>query len=204
MAENLEPIEPFDEVAFAEKLARSLEGLFTAPPLPPDRIEKLIAFGARLSRVSREINLTRILDPEAMAVRHFLDSYQLLHVLRESRGPVVDIGSGGGVPGIPLAIFRPDLRVVLIDGTAKKVRYLADWIRELSLSNAAAFHARAEEFLRKKEAVSYALVTRAAVKPRSMMEILHYAGTVAEKLIFMEGEAGPETGRSVIDRKSVV
>ncbi|MHC4945201.1 MAG: 16S rRNA (guanine(527)-N(7))-methyltransferase RsmG [Planctomycetota bacterium] len=152
-------------------------------------------FGAWLAEASLTINLTRILDPEDMAVRHFLDSYQLLKVLKKVKDPVLDAGCGGGVPGIPLAIFRRDIRVVMVDGTAKKIRYVKEWIEALKLQNASAFAERAEEHLRKKR--YHAIISRAAVKPESMFEILGSTGPVASRLIFMEGAAGKEKARQL-------
>jgi 16S rRNA (guanine527-N7)-methyltransferase len=190
------PAGTFDAKAFSKRLMEAIIDLFTSPPLPRDRAELLVAFGVRLAEASRSINLTRILDPNDMAVRHFLDAYHLLTVLKGTRGPVLDVGCGGGVPGIPLAIFRKNLHLVLIDGTAKKIRYVAQWLEELRLKNAKALHARVEEHLKIH---SYAAaITRAAVKPARLLEILSTTGPVVDRLIFMEGAKGEETARTVI------
>jgi 16S rRNA (guanine527-N7)-methyltransferase len=190
----------FDAKLFSKRLMETLEGLFISPPLPRDRLDKLVAFGTRLAQASRQINLTRILDPEDMAIRHFLDTYQLLNALKGVQGLVLDAGCGGGIPGIPLAIFRQNLPVAMIDGTAKKIRLVVQWIKELGLSNAMASHARAEEHLKNH---SYAaVITRAAIKPLKMMEILSATGPVVNHVIFMEGAQGKAKVREMLEPAS--
>ena len=184
---------PFDRDAFVHALREAVTRDFAEVKLPEDRMEKLVHYGALLVEASRTVNLTRILDPQDVSLKHFLDTSHLLPLLRGARGPVVDIGTGGGVPGIPLAILRGDLTVHLIDGTAKKIKLLKAWIEELELSNAEAFHVRAEERLRK---IRYPVgVLRAAVKPAAMMEILAGTGPALGRILFMEGRDGPERAR---------
>ena len=129
------------------------------------------------------------------AVRHFLDTFQLIPLLEGITGPVLDAGTGGGIPGLPLAIFRPDLEVVMIDGTAKKIVYVREWAKALGLEKAGAHHARVENHLK---TFGYdALICRAAVKPATMMEILNTTGPCVKDLIFMEGAKGKETARKI-------
>lgn len=187
---------PFDPEAFTRDLKAAVEKAFQGSGLPPDRVDRLAAFGVRLAEASQSVNLTRILDPAAMAVSHFLDSSHLLPLLKAKDSPVLDIGTGGGVPGMPLAILRRDLDVVMIDGTAKKIRFIRRWIAELELRNATALHARAEEHLRSHR--YSAAVLRAAVKPAAMMEILARAGPSLRRVIFMEGAKGQETAREIL------
>jgi 16S rRNA (guanine527-N7)-methyltransferase len=158
-------------------------------------VEKLVSFGILLAEASASVNLTRILDPEKMAVSHFLDTSHLLPLLKHPKGPILDIGCGGGIPGLPLAVLRRDLKVVMIDGTGKKIAFLKEWIRELEIRNAEAVHARAEEHL--KHFTYPVAVLRAAVKPVKMMEILLATGPSLGTLLFMEGEKGPERARSI-------
>ena len=88
--------EDFDAKDFALALEKALGEAFSGIALADKAAAKLIAFGVRLAETSRSINLTRILDPEGMAVRHFLDTYPLLQVLDEPAGPLLDMGTGGG------------------------------------------------------------------------------------------------------------
>ena len=153
-------------------------------------------YGVRLAAASSQVNLTRILDGRGMAVRHFLDTYHLLPVLKEVNGPVLDMGTGGGVPGLVLAILRKDLRVVMIDGTGKKVRFLQDWIMELKIKNATALHARVEEHLRRHR---YAVgISRAAIKPAALMEYLMRTGPALKRIVFLEGSRGKEKAQEIM------
>jgi len=94
------------------------------------------------------MNLTRITDPEEVAVKHFIDSIAPAAMI-DSGSRVLDIGSGGGFPGIPLKIFNPTISVALIDASRKKVSFLKHIIRKLKLQNICALHVRAEDLVRK-------------------------------------------------------
>ena len=106
-------------------------------------MKKISRFAEILSDWNKRINLTAISDPEEVAVKHFLDSMAALPFIPE-KGRLLDIGSGGGFPGLVLAIFRPSLQVTSIDGIRKKVSFQQHIIRTLCLKNAVALHARAE------------------------------------------------------------
>ena len=98
-----------------------------------------------LLATNRVMNLTRIADPDDAQIRLLADSLDLLRLIPENARTLVDIGSGGGVPGLPLAIARPDLRVTLVDATAKKVRFLDETVSAIGLDRVAAVQGRAEE-----------------------------------------------------------
>ena len=97
-----------------------------------------------LSNWNRSYNLTAVRNPEAMVTKHVLDS---LSIARFVQGPkVVDIGTGAGFPGVPLALSRPDLQVCLLDANLKKIRFVRHLIAELALKNVTAVHRRAEHY----------------------------------------------------------
>lgn len=98
-----------------------------------------------LIEANRVVNLTRIDAPQEAATLHVADALTLLPHLPPIGASLADLGSGGGVPGIPLAIVRPDLRVTLVDATRKKVDAAAGIAAALGLSNVAALHARFEQ-----------------------------------------------------------
>lgn len=97
-----------------------------------------------LLRWNHTTNLTAITDPLDIAVKHLADSISPASDIGK-RGVVLDIGSGGGFPGIPLKIANPGLTVTLIDASRKKVSFMRHVIRHLNLTGITALHARAEE-----------------------------------------------------------
>ena len=110
----------------------------------PDAVQhKLLAFRDLLLKWNRTYNLTALRDPEQVVSHHLLDSLAILpHV---GGGALLDVGSGGGLPGIPLAIARPELAVTLVDTVQKKTTFLQQAAIELGLKNVAVHHARVEE-----------------------------------------------------------
>lgn len=113
--------------------------------LPADAEERLLAYLALLGKWNAAYNLTAIRDPEQMVVRHLLDSLSLVpHVPAETS--VVDVGTGGGLPGFVLALARPDCRFTLLDSNGKKVRFLRQAIAELKVVNATAVQSRVEAY----------------------------------------------------------
>ena len=94
---------------------------------------------------NQRMNLTRITDRAAAEVQHVGDALTLLPFLPAGPIALVDVGSGGGVPGIPLAIARPDARVMLVESTKKKAAFLKSAVAELGLGNVSVSEWRAEE-----------------------------------------------------------
>ncbi len=100
---------------------------------------------------NRKMNLTAITDPEGVTVKHFYDSLLLLKAVELPEGAsLIDVGTGAGFPGIPVAIARPDVKLTLLDSLNKRLVFLAEVCRELGIS-AEIRHARAEEGGRQKE-----------------------------------------------------
>ena len=111
--------------------------------LPADAQTKLLAFRDLLLKWNKTYNLTALRDPEQAIPLHLLDSLAILpHV---GNGALLDVGSGGGLPAIPLAIVRPELSVSMVDTVQKKTTFLQQAVIELGLTNAAVYHARVEK-----------------------------------------------------------
>ena len=106
--------------------------------------QQLLAFIDLLAKWNKTYNLTAVRDPEQMVARHLLDSLSILPYLDAAR--VLDIGTGAGLPGIPLALARPGLRVTLLDSNAKKIRFITQAVHELGLDNIEVVHTRVEDF----------------------------------------------------------
>jgi 16S rRNA (guanine527-N7)-methyltransferase len=114
--------------------------------LEPEMQRKLEAFVTLLSKWNRTHNLTAIRDPQQMITHHLLDALAVLpHLPQRPRLRVLDVGTGGGVPGIPLAIARPDASFALLDSNRKKASFVTQAKVELDLRNVEILVSRIEE-----------------------------------------------------------
>jgi len=112
-------------------------------PLTERQIDSFALFLQELSRWNKRLNLTSLDDELEIVVKHFLDSLTpLVHI--GMGGFILDIGSGAGLPGIPMKITRPDLRLLLLESRSRKVAFLNNVIRLLKLKNTRAIQQRAE------------------------------------------------------------
>ena len=112
--------------------------------LDDEQIEAFLLYLRELKRWNRRLNLTSVVEEREIVVRHFLDSL----VPERFLGPewrIVDLGSGAGFPGIPLKLARPDLSVLLVDSSMRKVAFERHIIRTLGLQGIEALHARGED-----------------------------------------------------------
>jgi len=127
----------------AEKLSAGLLELFSTP-VDPEQLGQLLAYQELLIRWNKTYNLTAIRDPEQMVTRHLLDSVSVKPWI--GKGPLLDAGTGAGLPGIPLAIMCPKLQVILLDSAGKKVHFLRQVARQLVLPNIHPVQARLESW----------------------------------------------------------
>ena len=107
-------------------------------------LEKILQYLHLLDKWNQAYNLTAIRDIDAMVTRHILDSLAILPWVKGSQ--LLDVGTGAGLPGIPLALARPDLQVVLLDSNGKKIRFLQEVKRVLSLVNVDIIQTRVENY----------------------------------------------------------
>lgn len=126
----------------AEILAAGIEQLDLV--LTESTQQQLLRFLQLLEKWNQSYNLTSITDAEPMVIKHLLDSLAILPWIKG--GLVLDVGSGAGIPGIPLAVCLPGINFTLLDTNGKKVRFMRQAISELNLTNVAALQSRIETF----------------------------------------------------------
>lgn len=142
-----------------------------------------------LLAANERMNLTRIVDRDEARVQHVGDALTLLPYLPPGAHRLADVGSGGGVPGIPLAIIRPDVSVTLIESIGKKAAFLEEAVRELGLSNVTVWRGRAEAWAGERFDV---VTCRAVAAMAKLLEWCRPLVAPGGKLLAMKGPKLPE------------
>jgi 16S rRNA (guanine527-N7)-methyltransferase len=166
----------------AEQLARGLAALGVDLPAPTQ--VKLLAFAALLGKWNKVYNLTALRGETQVISHHLLDSLAVLPHLGAAKR-LADIGSGGGLPGIPLAIARPDCAFTLLDANAKKTRFVTQAVGELALKNVDVVQARVENY-RPVEKFD-TLVTRAFSSIADMLNNAQHLCAPGGRFLAMKG-----------------
>lgn len=115
-----------------------------------EQISKFYKYMNMLIEWNEKINLTAIIEPNEIILKHFIDSLTIYKDI-PNNSSVVDVGTGAGFPGIPLAIMNESLKITLVDSLNKRLIFLQEVINELNLKNVELVHARAEEFGQNKK-----------------------------------------------------
>jgi 16S rRNA (guanine527-N7)-methyltransferase len=110
-------------------------------------LELMTDHAIALLETNRLMNLTAILDPKEIAVKHFLDSWRVTRMVPLVARSILDLGSGGGFPGLPIAMAEPDCSMILCESIGKKAKFLEELVAKLKLKNVRVVHERAEDFL---------------------------------------------------------
>lgn len=118
--------------------------------LDEEKIIKFYNYMKILLEWNEKINLTAITEPEEVILKHFVDSLTIAKYINQ-QDTLVDVGTGAGFPGIPLKIYRDDIKITLVDSLNKRINFLNEVITSLNLKNIEAIHSRAEEFGRNKK-----------------------------------------------------
>jgi 16S rRNA (guanine527-N7)-methyltransferase len=157
--------------------------------------KKLLNFLELLEKWNRAYNLTAVRDPEQMVPRHLLDSLTVLPYLQGPR--VLDIGTGAGLPGIPLALARPDLEFTLLDSNAKKTRFATQALHELGLKNVSVVQERVEKF--HPETKFDTLIARAFASIPDMLAASRHLCAPRGRFLVMKGVFPQEELAAVTD-----
>ena len=155
---------------------------------------QLLNYLSLLKKWNKAYNLTAITETDKMITHHLLDSLSVAPYINGYR--IVDVGSGAGLPGIPLAIYFPDKQFTLIDSVGKKVRFMQHAVRELGLKNIEIVQTRAEEYQTPErfDIMIARAVAAVEVLVNIARQLLHPQG----KLLMMKSEDAPLPGYRVI------
>lgn len=151
--------------------------------LPPDAAPRLLEFLRLLEKWNQAYNLTAVRDPEQMVTRHLLDS---LAVMPYVRGPqILDIGTGAGLPGLPLALALPATHFTLLDSNAKKTRFVTQTAHALGLANVDVAQTRVEKFQPAEKFTT--LLTRAFASIPDMLAATRHLCAPGGRWLAMKG-----------------
>lgn len=159
--------------------------------VPGESIEPLLQFMDELLRWNRKVNLTAITDPEQALEKHLVDSLTLLPLVERGER-LLDVGSGGGFPGIPIKITCPALEVVTVDAVAKKINFQRHAARILKLEGFRALHARIEDLPRVHGMAAYfdVVVSRAFASLTDFADLALPCLAPEGRLVAMKGAEG--------------
>lgn len=155
---------------------------------------KLLDFSSMLLQENKKFNLTAIVEPYEVLIKHLIDSLSASRLIPQGAA-VVDIGSGAGLPGLPIAIARADCKVTLIDSLAKRVNFMAKVAAELGLDNVVCLHRRAEDIGLLRESYDIGLARAVASLPVLIEYVVPYL-KVGGRLIAYKSEAEEEIAGS--------
>ena len=164
-------------------------------PLTAEQIGQFSVYHEMLLDWNTRMNLTALTAPEDVAVKHIIDSLTAYDAaLFDGERTLIDVGTGAGLPGIPLAVYAPHLTVTLLDSLNKRVRFLTEVTAAMGLPNVRCIHARAEEAARTAEhrAAYDIVVSRAVARLPVLLEYTLPFVRVGGTLLALKGRAYAE------------
>lgn len=156
--------------------------------LSAEKQAQLIQYLQLLQKWNKTYNLTAITNFEKMISYHLLDSLSVTSYLTGDH--IVDVGSGAGLPGIPLAIYFPEKRFTLMDSVGKKTRFIAQAVRELGIQNVQVFNGRAEEY--QTPHCFDTMIARAVASVDTLVSISKHLLKANGQLMLMKSDASQE------------
>ena len=153
--------------------------------LDEEQIKKFELYLKELNEWNKRINITSIRDDYEIIIKHFIDSlFPIKYINPEAK--LLDLGSGGGFPGIPLKIYEPNLKLFLVDSSKKKVYFLKHMVRSLSLSGGKVINKRGEELPSLNERYDF-IISRSFSKLDKFLRISNRVLDERGKIIAMKG-----------------
>ena len=167
--------------------------------LTPNQLGKFAEFAVELKKWNKKINLTAITDDRDIVLKHFVDSLLLMKAIGRV-GKLLDIGSGGGFPSIPLKIIYPKLTIVSVDAVEKKILFQRHVARTLGLHEFSAVHARGEELSGKYAGHFDWIVSRAFSDIPTFVKIAKPLLAVNGRMVAMKGKRGSEEAAAAVEQ----
>ena len=153
-----------------------------------ERVDKFVALTAYMLEENEKYNLTAIKEPDKIILNHYADCAALAKILPKGAS-IADIGCGAGFPTLPVAILRPDLKILGVDSTAKRINYVSSAAKLLGLSNVSAICDRAEDLGKREYRESFDVVTaRAVATLRVLTELCLPLVKIGGRMIAMKGK----------------
>ena len=152
--------------------------------------KKFVKYYDFLIEENKKFNLTAITDFEQVILKHFIDSVLPINEIKHN-AKIVDVGTGAGFPGIPIKILRDDVDILLVDSLEKRIKFLNELIKLLSLKKIKTLHSRAEDIGNNRETFDVSL-SRAVAKVNTLSEYLIPYVKVGGKIIMYKGKNSEE------------
>ena len=158
--------------------------------IPAAQQQQLLNFIQLLQKWNKVYNLTSIREAHKMVDLHLLDSLVILPFFQQQTDihRVLDVGTGGGIPGIPLAVCLPDIEFVLLDARSKKIRFLQTVIAQLGLTNVTAVHSRVEDYQVEEGDKFDRIISRAFASLEDMLTLTRHLCAKQGKFLAMKGQ----------------
>lgn len=176
---------PDTPLASLDELRAAMTWAFQGIEIEPRVLDDYAVHARLLLETNREVNLTAIVDPREMAAKHYLDSWRVTQYVPLFGKSVLDLGSGAGFPGLPIAVAERETRMTVLDSTRKRVDFLETSIAKLASKNAKAVWARGEDHLAKSP-VDVVLM-RAVSSVRENVRTLRKVRHALKDLVMLKG-----------------
>lgn len=183
--EDDEPPGPDVPAPPLEELRAALAWAFDGEAIPPELLDRFAQHAQLLLEANRRANLTAVLDPREIAAKHFLDSWRVAQFLPLLGRRVVDLGSGGGFPGLPIAMAEEHASVVLTESKRKKAEALAEIVETLGVRNCTVHAGRTEDYLVSERCD--VVVVRAVSSVRENVRVLRKVRHSLKDLVMLKG-----------------